>query len=380
MSSVHIIGGGVAGYTLARELVRHNYAGTITISDPQGLPYDRPPLSKTLQAEPFAPAAWYAEHGISLLPEMVEDLPLPDSEDDWVVLATGTTPVLLQVPGAQHARTLHTAADAAALAQVLDSSMFGLQVLVIGAGLIGAEFASTAKMLGAQVTLVSNTEAPLASVLGQDLAQQLHADHAQRGIRTITGAVASIEADHAVVDGERLDAELIVSAIGVQPETTLATTLGLGVDDGIVVDGEQRSPSHRQVLAIGDAARVQGARRAVHWEAAMEDAAQAAATIMNAAPVQRSVPWFWTDRHEMHVETVGEFSQAATTIIRRNRRGKIQTVFGLDHGGTLVAASMVDGGLMAKAVKRLIARGITPSIEQLEDPSVGPRELGRNER
>jgi len=380
MPSVHIIGGGVAGYTLARELVRQHYAGTITISDPQGLPYDRPPLSKSLQVEPFAPMAWYAEHGINLMQENVADLTLPTTETDWVVLATGTTPNLLQVPGAQHAHTLHTAADATALAEVLDSSMFGLQVLVIGAGLIGAEFASTASMLGAQVTLVSNTAAPLATILGQELAEQLHSDHAQRGIRTITGTVTSIEEDHAVVDGERIEASLIVSAIGVQPETSLATALGLSVDDGILVDGEQRTTGHPQVLAIGDAARIQGARRTVHWEAAMEDAAQAAATIMNAAPVQRSVPWFWTDRHEMHVETVGEFSQAATTIIRRNRRGKIQTVFGLDQNGKLVAASMVDGGLMAKAVKRLIARGTTPSIEQLEDPSVGPRELGRNEQ
>ncbi|MGQ3383659.1 NAD(P)/FAD-dependent oxidoreductase [Glutamicibacter sp. TV12E] len=380
MPSVHIVGGGVAGYTLARELVRHRYAGTITISDPQGLPYDRPPLSKSLQVEPFAPLAWYAEQGINLIQENIEDLAVPSAADDWVVLATGTTPKLLQVPGAQHARTLHTAADASALDEVLDSSMFGLQVLVIGAGLIGAEFASTASMLGAQVTLVSNTQAPLAGVMGQELAEQLHADHAQRGIRTITGTVASIGADHAVVDGERIDASLIVSAIGVQPETSLASAMGLRVEDGIVVDEGQRSVNQRQVLAIGDAARVQGSARAVHWEAAMEDAAQAAATIMDAAPVPRSVPWFWTDRHEMHVETVGDFSHAAQTIIRRNRRGKIQTVFGLDATGALVAASMVDGGLMAKAVKRLISRGITPSIGQLEDPSVGPRELGRNER
>ncbi|UYQ76978.1 FAD-dependent oxidoreductase [Glutamicibacter sp. JL.03c] len=379
MPSVHIIGGGVAGYTLARELVRQHYAGTIIISEPQGLPYDRPPLSKSLQIEPFVPAAWYAEHGIELRQEKIAQLPLPAAPDDWVVLATGTTPELLEVPGAGHARTLHTAADAAALAQALDDSMFGLEVLVIGAGLIGAEFASTASMLGAQVTLVSNSEAPLAPVLGHELAAQLHADHGQRGIRTITGTVERIAADHVLVDGQRLEAEVILSAIGVRPDTALASALGLEVDDGILVDAQQRALGHRQVLAIGDAARHQGARRTVHWEAAMEDAAQAAATILGAAPVQRSVPWFWTDRHEMHVETVGDFRQAASTVLRRNRRGKLQAVFGLDAHGVLVAASMVDGGLMAKAVKRLVARGSAPSIEHLEDPSVGPRELGRSD-
>lgn len=378
MPSVHIIGGGVAGYTLARELVQQHYEGTITISDAQGLPYDRPALSKALQVEPFAPVAWYQQHQINLIQETVTAVEIPSTESDWVVLATGTIPNKLRVPGAEYARTLHTAADAMALAESLDSAFFGYQVVVIGAGLIGAEFASTASMLGAQVTLIANNPAPLSAVLGVELAEQLHAEHAQRGIRTITGTVNSIGEDHVIVDGERIESSLVVSAIGVSPDTALASSLGLAVDDGIVVDAHQRSITSPQVLAIGDAARQQDQKRAVHWEAAMEDAAQAAATILGTEPVKRSVPWFWSDRHEMHVESVGDFSRVHRTVHRYNRRGKIQITFGLDDQGVLTAASMIDGGLMSKAVKRLIARGFTPSVEELEDPSVGPRDLGRN--
>lgn len=377
MPSVHIIGGGVAGYTLARHLVQQNYSGSIKISDAQGLPYDRPPLSKSLQAEPFAPASWYQEHRVGLIQEEVAHLQLPQAADDWVVLATGTRPKVLGIPGGHHARSLHSAADASWISDVLESGMFGQRVLVIGAGLVGAEFASTAKMLGAQVTLISNSNAPLAQVLGQELAEQLHADHASHGITTVIGAVTELGPNHALVNGQRHDAELIVAAIGVEPETALAEQLGLAVDDGIVVDAQQRSLRCPQVLAIGDAAREEHQPRAVHWEAAMEDAAQAAATIMGTAAVLRSVPWFWSDRHEMHVETVGDFSQASSTVTRLNRRGRIQMVFGLDAHGSLVSASMIDGGLMAKAVKRLIAKSATPSIEQLKDPTVGPRELGR---
>ncbi|MGH3654261.1 NAD(P)/FAD-dependent oxidoreductase [Glutamicibacter sp.] len=377
MPSVHIIGGGVAGYALARYLVQQNYAGSIKISDAQGLPYDRPPLSKSLQVEPFAPVSWYQQNDVGLIQEDVQSLQLPQSAEDWVVLATGTTPKALGIPGGHHARSLHNAADAAGISEVLESGMFGQRVLVIGAGLVGAEFASTAKMLGAQVTLVSSSNAPLAHVLGQELAEQLHADHANHGIATLTGAVTELGPNHAMANGQRHDAELIVAAIGVEPETALAGHLGLEVDDGIVVDAQQRSLSCPQVLAIGDAAREENQQRAVHWEAAMEDAAQAAATILGTAAPQRSVPWFWSDRHEMHVETVGDFSQAASTVTRLNRRGKIQTVFGLDANGSLVSASMIDGGLMAKAVRRLIAKSATPSIEQLKDPMAGPRELGR---
>ncbi|MGJ3402035.1 NAD(P)/FAD-dependent oxidoreductase [Glutamicibacter sp. Je.9.36] len=377
MPSVHIIGGGVAGYAMARHLVQQQYAGSIKISDAQGLPYDRPPLSKSLQVEPFAPVSWYQHHGVGLIQEDVQSLQLPQSADDWVVLATGTTPKALDVPGGHHALSLHSAADAARISDVLESGMFGQRVLVIGAGLVGAEFASTAKMSGAQVTLISSSDAPLAHVLGHELAEQLHADHANHGIATLTGAVTELGPNYAMANGQRHDAELIVAAIGVEPETALAEQLGLEVDDGIVVDAQQRSASCPQVLAIGDVAREENQPRAVHWEAAMEDAAQAAATIMGTTAPKRSVPWFWSDRHEMHVETVGDFSQAASTVTRLNRRGKIQTVFGLDAHGALVSASMIDGGLMAKAAKRLIAKSATPSIEQLKDPLTGPRELGR---
>ena len=71
MPSVHIIGGGVAGYTLARHLVQQNYPGSIKISDAQGLPYDRPPLSKSLQFEPFAPLSWYQDNNVGLIHEEV---------------------------------------------------------------------------------------------------------------------------------------------------------------------------------------------------------------------------------------------------------------------------------------------------------------------
>ncbi|PRA04676.1 hydrocarbon reductase [Arthrobacter sp. MYb229] len=380
MPSVHIVGGGVAGFTLARELVNKGYSGSIKISDPEGLPYDRPPLSKSLQREHFVPLSWFEEHGVGLVQESVTELSVPTEPDDWVVLATGTTPNKLQVPGTEYARSLHSGEDAVFLSSMLEDGMFGQRVLIIGAGLVGAEFAATAKMLGAQVTLVSSSSAPLSKVLGTDMATALHAEHSRRGITSMTGAVTELGPTHAMVSGRRIDAEIIVAAIGVTAETTLAADMGLEINDGIVVDESLRTTSQRQVLAIGDAARMVQRPRAVHWEAAMEDAAIAAATIMGTEATAHSVPWFWSDRHDSHVETVGDFGKASRTISRLNRRGQLQVLFGLDESGSLIAASMVDGGLMSKAVKRLIARGVTPSIEELRDPLVGPRDLGRQDQ
>ncbi|GGJ47508.1 NAD(P)/FAD-dependent oxidoreductase [Glutamicibacter ardleyensis] len=380
MPSVHIVGGGVAGFTLARELVSKGYAGNIKISDPEGLPYDRPPLSKSLQREYFVPPAWFEQHGVSLIQEQVTELIAPTAEDEWVVLATGTTPKKLQVPGTEHIRSLHTATDAADLSAALEDGMFGQRVLVIGAGLVGAEFAATAKMLGAQVTLVSNSEAPLSNVLGVEMAAVLHAEHSRHGITVLSGELAEAGAGYAVVGGQRIEAEILVAAIGVEPETTLAQAMGLEINDGILVDDQQRTTTYRQVLAIGDGARMTQRSRAVHWEAAMEDAAIAAATIMGGDARPHSVPWFWSDRHDSHIEAVGDFTRATQHVSRLNRRGQLQVLFGLNEAGNLVAASMIDGGQMSKAVKRLIARGYTPSIEELQDSSVGPRDLGRQEK
>ena len=376
MGSVHIVGAGVAGFSLAHTLIQAGYAGNITLSDPEGLPYDRPPLSKTLERVNLAPPAWFIEHSVQLQPQRIDQVQTPESEQDWLVLATGTTPRRLQVPGAEHARVIHTAKDAEDLSQKLSFGAFGTQVVVIGAGLIGAEFAAAARQFGAMVTLISNQQVPLVTAFGEPMARQLHEDHRLNGIRVVTGMAERITENSVEVNQESIEADIVVAAIGVEPNLTLADTLGLETNNGIIVDAGMRT-SVPQVLAIGDVAREAGARPLRHWDRANEDAALAAATIMGTSAPRRKVPWFWSDRHESHVEVVGDFTAVARTVARRTRQGKIQVLFGLDGQDRLVAASMVDGGLMGRAVRKLIEQEITPPITDLEDPGITPRNLGR---
>ncbi|GAA0195391.1 NAD(P)/FAD-dependent oxidoreductase [Glutamicibacter creatinolyticus] len=376
MGSVHIVGAGVAGFSLAHTLIQAGYDGSITLSDPQGLPYDRPPLSKTLERVNLAPPAWFIEHSVQLQPQHIDQVEAPQSEQDWLVLATGTTPRKLQVPGAEHARVIHTAKDAEALSQKLSFGAFGTRVVVIGAGLIGAEFAAAARQFGATVTLLSNQQVPLINAFGEPMARQLHEDHRLNGIRVVTGVAVRITESSVEVNQESIEADIVVAAIGVEPDLTLADTLGLETNNGIIVDAAMRT-SVPQVLAIGDVAREAGARPLRHWDRANEDAALAAATIMGTSAPRRKVPWFWSDRHESHVEVVGDFTSVARTVARHTRQGKIQVLFGLDEQDRLVAASMVDGGLMGRAVRKLIEQEITPPIEDLEDSGITPRNLGR---
>lgn len=378
MSSVEIIGAGVAGFTLARELVRRNYAGQITLHDPEGLPYDRPPLSKSLERIPLAAPQWYDQHKIRLTGQQVRNVVVPDTAQDWVVLATGTTPRTLDCPGAEHARVIHTAADAEALSAKLSFGAFGTSVVVIGAGLIGAEFASAAREFGAMVTLISQQPVPGGALFGEPVAEQLHEQHRHGGIRVITGEVERLTEDTVRVQGEDIAADIIVSAIGVRPNTLLAAELGLEVADGILVDQHQRT-SQAQLLAIGDAARPRGQRAFRHWDRAIEDAAVAAATIMGTEPPVRNTPWFWTDRHESHIEVVGDFTAASHTVERRNWQDQIQVSFGLDGENRLVAAALIDGGTLSDTVRALISDEITPPLDALSDPRHALRNLGENQ-
>ncbi|MCW4465682.1 FAD-dependent oxidoreductase [Glutamicibacter sp. MNS18] len=376
MGTVQVIGAGVAGFSLARHLVRAGYGGQITLYDPQGLPYDRPPLSKSLERVHFAEHGWFQEHGIELVGHAAQLPGIPDSPQDWLVLATGTTPRPLQVPGAEYAQVLHDAADAEALARKLSFGAFGTQVVVIGAGLVGAEFAAAARQLGAMVTLIGNHELPGGAVFGPPMARQLHEEHRTGGIRVITGTVQRITEHAVLVQDEELEADIVVAAIGVEPNTRVARRLGLATDDGILVDRDMRT-SAAQVLAVGDAARQHGHRAYRHWERATEDAEIAAATIMGTEPPPRRSAWFWTDRHESHVEVVGDFSRATHTVERHNRQDKIHMSFGLDAAGTLVAAAMADDGTMGEAVRKLIDEGPTPPLSALQDPRISPRDLGQ---
>ena len=157
--SVVVVGGGVAGFAVVRELRRRGFAGGIALVDPQGVPYDRPPLSKeflTGDADAhrllLAPPAWFAEHGVELVedeavrvvpggvhpdggpaPHRVETASGRVLDADAVVLATGGRPRALDVAGADHPDliTLRTRADAETLR---DRLTFGTEVAVVGGG------------------------------------------------------------------------------------------------------------------------------------------------------------------------------------------------------------------------------------------------------
>ncbi|WNM31689.1 FAD-dependent oxidoreductase [Streptomyces sp. Li-HN-5-11] len=399
---VVIVGGGVAGVGTAASLRAGGFDGDLTLVDAGEFPYDRPPLSKeflagskALERIALQPPQWYDDQRVRLVNrttvtalrpgegavELADGTLLPA---DRVVLATGGSAARPPIPGADSARVhvLRTADDADRLRKAL---VPGARLLVVGAGLIGAEAASTAVRLGCEVVLVDPVAAPLTAALGPELAGWLHGLHTRHGVETAQAAVESftdrpdgIEARFAAGTPPRVfDAVLL--GVGMVAHTELARAAGLEVDRGIVVDPGQVT-SNPHVLAVGDPARTRAdgvlLPRTEHWEAAQHDAARAAATLLGTPPPAPTAPWFWTDRHGRHVEAVGHLPEAAETVGRGSFDDRAFSVFGL-RDGHVVAAAAVDDPQAVRAARRLIDRRVPVDAARLADPSVNPRALLR---
>lgn len=401
LNSVTIVGGGMAGFTTAKELRSRGFEGALTIIDPAGVPYDRPPLSKdyllgrrSADEILLSPADWFAGQDIRIVPgraaALDADADTVELEDgsvvtaDRVVLATGGTARRLSIPGGDLDSLLYlrTREDADRLRSLLAP---GTRLAIIGAGLIGAETASSAKELGADVVLIDPVDPPLVPAVGPELARRLHDMHAERGIRMVTGIPAAITVDadghHLEMNsGEVIDADVVLVGIGIVPDTGLAVAAGLETDNGTIVDESQRT-THPNVYAVGDAARTRlpdGTllRRAEHWEHAMNSGATAAAALLGQEPPRHGAAWFWSDRHGVHLEGVGSMVGDGTTIIRE-KDGVPSVVFRLDAEGYLLGCAAVDGGLTVRAARRIIDRRILVDPEKLADPSADLKKLAR---
>lgn len=400
---VVIVGGGLAGYSAAEKLRALGHEGTITIVDSEPTAYDRPPLSKrlfdddfTVDTLAFASADQLALKGIdtrfgrtavAIEPDAAAVL-LDDGDvlpADTVLLTVGGRARTLPVPGMElpGVLALRSFSDAVALRERVRE---GTRAVIVGAGLIGAELASSLLHAGASVTLVDPVTVPLAPVIGDLLADHLHGMHAAHGIDVLVGITAEIQedSDHLVVvvdDGPRLDAEVVVVGVGIVPNTELAEGAGIGTDNGILVGDDYRT-SAPKVYAAGDVARRRGNdgslhRREEHWEAAQLSGQHAAYGMLGLDVPERGASWFWSDRHGVHLEATGRLSGPGELIVREG--GDHPAVF-LVEDGLLVGAAAIDDNNTVRAARRLIDQRVPVSADELADSAVTLRSLLRASR
>ncbi len=358
---VAVVGAGQGGFQVASSLRQEGFAGRIVLlGDEPGLPYQRPPLSKSYLAGDsgldelwLRPEAFYEKQRIDYLAgETVAALDrrggclrLGSGRElacDWVVLATGARNRPLPVPGADldGVMGLRTLADADALRQRLAEAR---EVVVVGAGFIGLEFASVAIASGAAVHILEVTQQPMGRVVSAPVSHFFTTAHRQWGATISLGAAASrILGDNGRVtgvetsDGRRLPADLAIVCIGVIPNAELAGAAGLAVANGIAVD-QSLATEDPAVLAIGDCANyptrfAEGRVRLESVQNAVDQARCAAAHIAGKPTPYDKVPWFWSDQGDLKLQIAGLVIGHDTAVVRGEPESRSFSVFCFRNG------------------------------------------------
>ncbi len=397
-AGIVIVGASFAGAKAAEALRSEGFTGPITLlGDEPERPYERPPLSKDyLQGSSeresiyVHPANWYAEHDIDLrldgavtgLDREQHEVTLYGGERlgyDSLLLATGSAPVTLALPGAELAGVHY-------LRRVEDSdrikAAFGTagRVVVIGAGWIGLETAAAARAAGLEVTVLEAAELPLLRVLGRELAEVFAELHREHDVDLRCGVqVAGFVGEHGAVSGVKLadesvvPADLVVVGVGIRPVTALAEQAGLDVDNGIVVDEHLRT-ADPDVYAAGDVANAFHPRlgrriRVEHWANAERQGALAARAMLGQDVAFERLPYFFSDQYDLGMEYVGyvEPDGYDRVVFRGDRAGREFIAFWIG-GGAVLAGMNVNVWDVTEDIERLIGREV--DLERLADPEV----------
>ncbi|WP_443065277.1 NAD(P)/FAD-dependent oxidoreductase [Streptomyces sp. NBC_00536] len=398
--AVVIVGAGMAGVQTAVALREQGFTGPVILlgAEPHQ-PYDRPPLSKAVllgKAEGAAFDVDFAGLDIDLrLGVEVTALRAADHALDTtsgpvaygvLVLATGAEPLTLPgtegVPGVHLLRTLD---DAERLRPVLATAP---EAVVVGAGWIGAEFATAAREAGCAVTVVEAADRVLAGALPAEVAAPMADWYAQAGARLITGArVAGIEAarDGApgrvlLADGSALPAGAVVVGIGARPATgwLAGTGVARGSDGSVTADAHLLT-SLPDVYAVGDCASFPSARYGArllvhHWDNALQGPRTVAANILAAlagepATVYDPVPYFWSEQFGRFVQYAGHHAGADTLLWRGDPADATWSVCWL-RAGALVAVLAVGRPRDLAQGRKLIESGAAVDPAKVTDPSV----------
>ena len=340
MSGLAVVGGGPAGLEAARAYREAGGTGPVTLltAEPDA-PYVRPLLSKELLRGETDEAAleqddWFAEHGVELRRETAVESLDPGGRTlrlagggtlayDACVLATGSEPMRLPVPGADdpeilNLRSLHDARTLRARAQDARSA------IVIGSGFIGCEAAASLSMRGLRVALVSDEPTVHGARLGPAAGGRITSWLAELGVALHLGApVESLGAGAVRVAGRPpLEADLVLFAVGVRPRAGLAEAAGLELQDGRIVTDEHMRTSADGVYAAGDVALARNAaagRRlpVEHWGEALNQGAVAGARAAGGDAVWDAAPGFWStigDRTLKHVAWGDGFDEARMVV------------------------------------------------------------------
>ena len=388
--------GGNAAVTLRDE----GYRDRLTVISPEpGVPFGRPPLSKTfLRSEEdlagwyVRPASWYEEHDVDCVRSSASVIDtaahtvLLDSGQEvpyrQVLIATGGRNRKLRVPGADlpGVHYLRTVADCEAIKR---EAAAGRRAVVVGMSFIGSEVAASLTQLGVRVTTIFPGRFPLERVLGADVGAVFSSIHRANGVELLAGEqVAGFEGTGRVeavttASGTRVPCDFVVAGVGIEPVVPAVTGQPVVQDNGVLVDALCRA-SAADVYAAGDVANLLhplfGRVRVEHYNNAEKQGAAAARSMLGSAAPYDYLYTFWSDQYEHKLEYVGHVTGWDDFVVRGSLaegkfvgfylvKGIVRAAVGLDRGGD----PELDPDQEMAAAARLVAAGARPSAVQLAD-------------
>ena len=318
-----IVGGGPAGLSVARAYREMGGRGRLILltAEPDA-PYRRPPLTKEyLRGEmprdelSIESHDWYEENGVelrttTLVAGLDRDRGVVETENgeeipyDACVLATGSEPIRIPIPGADDPEVLvmRTIENSERLQSRASK---GSQTVVVGSGFIGCEAAVSLSLRGVEVTLVSQEEGPQSERLGEDVSCRIQGWLEGYGVHLRMGTdIESIERrdggfEVAVAGGEPVPGQTVLLAAGVRPRTQLAEEAGLEMERGGVVTDSSMRTSAPGIFTVGDIAvamnEAAGSRQKVeHWGDALNHGRVAGTVLAGNEAVWKEAPGFWS--------------------------------------------------------------------------------------
>ena len=383
-------------------LRQKSFAGNIVLAGEEAwLPYQRPPLSKKflageLPAERlyFKPADFYEVPGIDV--RLSTRITAVDRERQFVttrdgervaydklVIATGSSVRHIRVPG-DDKKGLHYLRSIDDVTRIRAELGSARRVVIVGAGYIGLEVAAVTRQLGHEVTVVEMEDRVMSRVVSPAVSEFFQAEHRAHGVNLLLStALDAFEGDSRInavrTSGDHsIPADLVIAGVGIVPNTELAASAGLELDNGIVVDAHCRT-SDPNIYAVGDCTShpnsIYGRRiRLESVHNALEQAKTAAANICGESVEYSQVPWFWSDQYDIKLQIAG-LSEGYDEVVVRGEPARRSFSCLYLRDGVLIACDAINAPRDFVQSKALIAARQTMATDRLSDASVPLKDL-----
>lgn len=389
-----IIGASHAGIQMAVGMRQEGWQGRIVlIGDEPLLPYHRPPLSKAYLKGEAEVAIIHSQanvekHGIEFMPStrvlqidrQAHEVLLDNDQRlayDKLALCTGARLRRLTIKGAELAGVhyLRDLADADRLRADLPQAR---SAVVIGAGFIGLETASSLRQLGLEVTVLEAAPRILERSVDTPVSAFFETLHAAQGVTILTGRqVSEIQGKGRVEavlcsDGSSYPSDLVVIGIGVLANVELAQNAGLAIDDGILVDTYGRT-SDPDIVAAGDCTRfpshhLQRMARLECLANASDQARAVAASLCGKRKAHEALPWFWSDQYDTRLQIAG-VADAYDRVVQRGEATSASFARFYLRDDVIICALCVNRPKEFIACKQLIASAARVVPDKLADDS-----------